>query len=195
MDHCLRHWLHLWTLLALALPCACSGSKRVDVDPHAAAAGRYVVGRVEVFRDGQQVSVVKSAFGRAVTGTALTELSFLNGATQERFGIDITDRTGWFAATLPPGTYSVGMRYAIWLFGTPARLVVPPEPQRCYIGSFGVNMFARLSVAGGWAGAVGGVIPTEDNDFRVLDQSGEMLGFTAEPLPACLMGLEPTPNS
>ncbi len=195
MDH--RRWRRLpaWVLIALALTCGCSGSKRVGVDPRAAPAEHYVVGRVEMFRDGKQLAVIKSAFGSALTGSAQTELTLLNSATQERFNIDITDRTGWFAATLPPGTYSVGMRYQIWLFGTPAQVVVPADPQRCYIGTLGVNLFARLSVAGGWVGAVGGVIPTEDNDYRVVDDSGEVHRFAPEPLPACLMSLEPSANS
>jgi hypothetical protein len=195
MDH--RRWRRLpaWSLIALALPCGCAATQRVDVDPRAAAAARYVVGRVEVFRDGQQLAVVKSGFGGAVTGSALVELSLLNSATRERFSIVITDPAGWFGATLPPGNYGVGMRYYIWVFGTPARLVVPDDPQRCYVGTLGVNLFARLSVAGGWAGVAGGAVPSEDNDYRVADQRADVQGFAAAPLPACLMSLEPTPSA
>lgn len=184
-----------WLLGAVAvLIAACAPSKRVDLDPRTAPADAYVVGRVEVFRDGKKLRVTHSEFGHFARRSELTELSLMNLATKERFAVAITDADGWFAAALPPGTYSVGMRYHIWLFGTPARIVVLTDVQHCYLGTLDISLFVHLSVAGGWAEVTGGAIPQQDNDYRVFDQSREATRYAGEQLPMCLLTLNATPD-
>jgi hypothetical protein len=78
-----------------------------------------------------------------LTSGPLTTLSLRNIASGERFAIPIENEQGWFAAQLPPGTYASGMQYYIWIFDTPARIQVPSDRERCYLGTLDVNLFVQ----------------------------------------------------
>jgi hypothetical protein len=171
---------------------ACADARPARLDPRAHPGERFVVGRILVSRSGEPAAVTKpkSGWTRLFTSTdPLTTLYFTEPVLGERFEVSIENPQGWFAAHLPPATYVMSMGYYIWLFGTPARLHVPTDPERCYVGTLAVNLFAASSLAGGWARAAGGVIPTDDIDFVVVDQSGGAAAYAGMSLPLCAMSV------
>lgn len=172
-------------LLALCLAACGPGARRATIDPRAQPAARFVVGRVEMFRDGQAQAVTKSGLGAALNPGPLATLSLQHSGSSERFQVPIENERGWFAAQLPPGTYTVAMQYYIWVFGTPVRVQVPPQLERCYLGSVEMHLFVRASAMGAWARAAGGAIPMDDIDFAVTDQSVDAASYAGTALPHC----------
>jgi hypothetical protein len=192
-----RAW-HAGAGAALLTACfvACGAAARqASVDPRAHPAERFVVGRVRIFRGGDPFRVTRptSGLGSLFAPGPLTTLTLCNLASQELFDIPIENEEGWFAAQLPAGSYAIAMRYDIWVFGVPARVEVPADPPRCYLGTLGVNLFARASVAGTWARAFGGAIPTDDIEGAVADQRDAAAAHAGMALPACLIRPEDTP--
>jgi hypothetical protein len=114
-----------------------------------------------------------------------------NAAAEDHYDVPILDDQGWFAAQLPAGTYRVTMGYYIWLFGTPARIEVPAEAERCYAGTLAINLFARSSFATGWVRGSGGILPMDDIDFALLDQSNDAAAYAGTSLPLCAMSFAP----
>ncbi len=192
---------HAWqrglgaALLALGLSACSAEARRATLDPRAHPAERFVVGRVLIFRAGEAARVTRATSGLAslVASGPLTTLSLRNLASNERFAIPIESEDGWFAAQLPPGSYGVGMTYYIWFFDVPARVEVPADPARCYVGTLGVNLFARSSLAGAWSRAAGGVIPKDDIEVAIADQKGAVAAYAGAALPTCLMTSAATP--
>ena len=181
-------------LMALYFTACAAEARRATIDPRAQPTARFVVGRIEMFRDGQPQRITKSG-AAALTSGPLTTLSLRNIASGERFAIPIENEQGWFAAQLPPGTYASGMQYYIWIFDTPARIQVPSDRQRCYLGTLDVNLFVRMSALGAWARTTGGAIPIDDIDFAIADQIAAAAAY-AGALPGCPMSLaRPAPGS
>ena len=182
-------------LLALCLGACGAEAHRASLDPRAHPAERYVVGRVLIFRSGAPARVTRATSGLSSLSASgpLTTLSLRNLASNERFAIPIENEQGWFAAQLPGGSYGVGMTHYIWFFDVPARVEVPDDPRRCYVGSLGVNLFAHSSAGAAWARAAGGVIPKDDIDAAVADQRGAAAAYAGTALPACLMTLAAPP--
>lgn len=182
-------------LLAVGLAACGAAARQANVDPRAHPPERFVVGRVQMFRAGEAARVTKatSGLGSLSASGPLTTLSLRDLGSGARFAIPIEDDQGWFAAQLPPGSYGVGMTYYIWFFDIPARVEVPTDPARCYLGTLGVNLFARASAAGAWARAAGGAIPPDDIDAAVADQRAAAAAYTGMALPACLIASAATP--
>jgi len=177
------------TLVLLALVSGCATIAR---PPHHATDAATVVGRVLVYRDGRPVTVTRSGSpldSTLVGDGALTSLAVRNLDSGERFTVPITDERGWFSAALPPGPYAIGIGHYIWLLDTPARFQAPGPGSRCYLGTLGVELFARSSVLGGWARLTGGAIPESDNGFQVLDQPGAAQRWAGQALAGCPMQL------
>lgn len=132
-----------------------------------------VLGRVQVFRGGQQVRVgpVGHSEESGVSGgdRTLTELRFHNVSTGRRFSYDVTDDEGGFEVFLPPGQYRIALRYFTWTQATPARFEVDGG-NNYYIGTLRVRLLSRWSIGGLWARTFGGTIPEKDSDFAVVDQ-------------------------
>ncbi|MGE3496653.1 MAG: hypothetical protein AB7N53_02035 [Candidatus Binatia bacterium] len=191
-----------WRTIFAALSAVCAlvasiqscAAARLPINPRPGPDRTHVVGRLEIFRAGTKVSLADADLGRVLGRAERTELLLRDLATEERFEISIADPGGWFAATLRPGTYDLSMRHSIWFVGTPAQLVVPAGVERCYAGTLGVNLFARLSMLGSWTEATGGTIPLGDSDYRVLDQSQRAARRAGQPLTGCLITLSASPE-
>jgi hypothetical protein len=182
-------------LLLLALVGGCATNARA---PRHAERATTVVGRLLVYRDGQPVRLVRS--GSPLDSTlygdgALTSLAVHNLDSGERFSVPIGDERGWFRADLPPGAYAIGVGHYIWLFDTPARFQTPPAGSRCYVGTLGIDLFARQSLLGSWARLTGGAIPETDNGFQVLDQAGAAQRWAGGVLARCPMQLTQRPGA
>lgn len=167
----------VWRLLMVAIVLGGCGV-RAKI-PGATLAGldnpnrALVLGRVQVFRAGQQVRVgpVGHAEESGVSGgdRTLAEIRFRNLSTNRSFSYDVTDDEGGFEVFLPPGQYAVTLRYFTWTQATPARFEVDGGG-RYYIGTLRVSLLKRWSMGGMWARTFGGTIPEKDSDFSVVDQ-------------------------
>jgi hypothetical protein len=159
-------------LILLLLGSACSPQRRgstpaeIDVPP-----GRSLVfGRIQLYKGGQPLHVgpaERPMFGWIEGARPLTTLTFRNLDTNDIYHVEIERDDGWFETTLPPGLYGVGLRYYIYLSGSPVRLDVSEAAARCYIGTLHVNFFAHQSAGGAWATTFGGVVFEADTDFSV----------------------------
>ncbi|MEO8606084.1 MAG: hypothetical protein ABI629_26170 [bacterium] len=181
--------LLLIVLLPLALACGCAAA------PHASGNGgrsAVIVGRLLVYRGGRPLALTRSEtpLDSALYGDgALTSLTARNLDSGARFSVPISDERGWFRAALPPGAYAIGVGHYIWLFDTPARFQTPAGGGRCYVGTLGIDLFARSSLLGNWARLSGGAIPETDNAFQVLEQPGAAQRWAGQALASCSMQL------
>lgn len=178
--------LRLVLLLVPLLGCAARAP--VDLTPRTASSPRYVVGRLLVYRDGRPVGLTAS--GSPLSSTLepigpLTALVASNLDSRQRFRIPITDERGWFAATLPPGAYALGVDHYIWAFDTPARFQVPAGDGRCYLGTLGVNLFAAPATADASTRRSGGPVAVSESAFQLLDQPAAAYRFAGRALAAC----------
>jgi hypothetical protein len=176
------------SFVALVLLVACGAgcsraraSRPPDVGVQPLPGRSVVIGRVEIYKEGQRVNVgprTAPLFGWITGARPLTDLHLVARHSHgEKMNIEIQDADGWFVAQLPAGKYGMGIRYYIYLFDTPATVAIPEGGRRYYVGTLRVNLFVRGSFQGGIAETAGGVIPQDDIDFTVVrDDLGSHLG-------------------
>jgi hypothetical protein len=146
-----------------------------------AAQRALVLGRVQMAINGRPVRVAEgrgtpprgSAGDQAApkyAETALTMLVFRNLESRDEFAFDVPDDSGGFEVLLPPGRYSIRLRYEDWLSATPAMFDAAAAGESYYVGTLRADLFRRRSLRGWWARAFGGTIPRDDSDFAVTDE-------------------------
>jgi hypothetical protein len=142
-----------------------------------------VLGRIQVSVGGRPVRVGAGVGGAGASvspsswsqGTSrsvadsLTMLVFRDLRSGEEFGFEIPDETGRFELLLPPGEYTIRLRYEEWLSETPVTFEAPEAGAQYYIGTLHADLFRGRSLRGWWARVFGGNVPATDSHFAVID--------------------------
>lgn len=187
---------HLVPLFILGILVALAGCATPRPAPRDAAGARAVVGRLLVYRDGRPVALTAS--GSPLRSTLhpdgpLTAVVAYHLDSRQRIRIPIAAEDGWFLAALPPGAYALAVDHFIWSLETPVRFQAPAHAGPCYLGSLGIELFARAGATAAPPWRRGGAVPASASTFRLYDQRGAAQRQVGRALGACPMQLTHAP--